>query len=117
VFINDSGLLHALLHLRTMADLEGHPKVGASWEGFVLGEIIRWLNAEPEKRLFWATKQTKTSAIPISLRPASPQYSGRLSPIAVMQPTEDRLTDHSTHVPTLDRPPLRRVLAQPEVRP
>lgn len=55
VFINDSGLLHALLNLRTMADLEGHPKVGASWEGFVLGEVIRRLDAEPEECFFWAT--------------------------------------------------------------
>ncbi len=55
VYIADSGLLHALLNLRTTTDLEGHPKVGASWEGFVLNEIVRRLGAEPEECFFWAT--------------------------------------------------------------
>jgi uncharacterized protein len=55
VFIHDSGLLHALLNLRTMADLEGHPKAGASWEGFLLNEVVRRLGAEPEECFFWAT--------------------------------------------------------------
>ena len=36
VYIRDSGVLHALLGLREPRDLEGHPKVGASWEGFML---------------------------------------------------------------------------------
>jgi uncharacterized protein len=55
VYISDSGLLHALLNLRNRSDLEGHPKVGASWEGFVLSEIIRRLGAGPEECFFWAT--------------------------------------------------------------
>jgi predicted AAA+ superfamily ATPase len=54
-YIVDSGLLHALLNLRTMADLEAHPKVGASWEGFVLEQIVARLGAEPEECFFWAT--------------------------------------------------------------
>jgi predicted AAA+ superfamily ATPase len=41
----------------TAADLEVHPKLGASWEGFVIGEIIRRLRAEPEECYFWATHQ------------------------------------------------------------
>jgi predicted AAA+ superfamily ATPase len=32
IYVSDSGLLHTLLNLRTTADLEAHPKVGASWE-------------------------------------------------------------------------------------
>ncbi|NOY86429.1 MAG: ATP-binding protein [Deltaproteobacteria bacterium] len=55
VFIADSGLLHTLLNLRTQADLEGHPKVGASWEGFVMEEVTRRLGAEREEIFFWAT--------------------------------------------------------------
>jgi predicted AAA+ superfamily ATPase len=55
VFIKDSGLLHALLNLRNQAALAGHPKVGASWEGFVLNEVIRQLEASPEECFFWAT--------------------------------------------------------------
>ena len=55
VYVADSGLLHALLNLRTREDLEGHPKVGASWEGFVLREIVERLGAQPEEVFFWAT--------------------------------------------------------------
>jgi predicted AAA+ superfamily ATPase len=55
VFVEDSGLLHALLGIETAADLAGHPKVGASWEGFLTKEIIERLNARPEECFFWAT--------------------------------------------------------------
>jgi len=55
IYIADPGLLHTLLGLKTMSDLEAHPKVGASWEGFVLGEIIHHLYAQPEECHFWAT--------------------------------------------------------------
>jgi len=55
VYIADSGLLHTLLNLRTKSDLEGHPKIGASWEGFVLLEVIRQLGARSDECYFWAT--------------------------------------------------------------
>jgi predicted AAA+ superfamily ATPase len=55
VYITDSGVLHTLLNLRSMMDLEGHPKVGASWEGFLLQQVIRRLQAFPEECYFWAT--------------------------------------------------------------
>jgi len=55
VYIQDSGLLHTLLNLVAFSDLEGHPKVGASWEGFAIEEIIRRLGARPEECFFWAT--------------------------------------------------------------
>jgi uncharacterized protein len=55
VFIADSGLLHALLGLQTLTDLEGHPKAGASWEGFVIGQVIRQLGARYDECFFWAT--------------------------------------------------------------
>jgi len=55
VYIADSGILHALLNLPRLRDLEGHPKVGASWEGFVIGQVIRQLGAKPEQCYFWAT--------------------------------------------------------------
>jgi hypothetical protein len=47
------GLLHALLGLATREDLLGHPKVGASWEGFALGEVAAHLGARPEECFFW----------------------------------------------------------------
>lgn len=55
VYIADSGLLHTLLSLTTRDDLERHPKVGASWEGFALREVIERLGARPEEVFFWAT--------------------------------------------------------------
>lgn len=55
IYLADSGLLHTLLNLRSARDLEGHPKVGASWEGFCLEEVIRHLGAEPEECYFWRT--------------------------------------------------------------
>jgi predicted AAA+ superfamily ATPase len=53
VYIRDSGLLHALLGLQTPAALESHPKVGASWEGFVIEEILR--RTGDRDAYFWAT--------------------------------------------------------------
>jgi predicted AAA+ superfamily ATPase len=55
VYVADSGLLHSLLGLPTMADLEGHPKVGASWEGFIIQQIVHSVGARPEECHFWAT--------------------------------------------------------------
>jgi predicted AAA+ superfamily ATPase len=55
VYIADSGLLHILLGMETRFDLEGHPKVGASWEGFGLTEIVARLGARREECYFWAT--------------------------------------------------------------
>lgn len=40
VYIRDSGLLHALLRISTMEDLQGHPSLGSSWEAFVIEQII-----------------------------------------------------------------------------
>lgn len=55
VYLADSGLLHTLLGLESKEDVEGHPKVGASWEGFVLAELARVLGARREEMFFWAT--------------------------------------------------------------
>ena len=55
IFIRDSGILHALLGLRDRRDLERHPKVGASWEGFVLQQVMEHLGARQEDCYFWAT--------------------------------------------------------------
>ncbi len=45
VYVRDSGLLHALLGIRDFENLAGHPVLGASWEGFVIENI---LSAAPE---------------------------------------------------------------------
>lgn len=55
VYVSDSGLLHALLGLRERRDLEAHPKLGGSWEGFLLEQVVQQLGARPEECYFWAT--------------------------------------------------------------
>ena len=45
VYVRDSGLLHSLLGLTSVADLQGHPMTGASWEGFVMDHIAAQLPA------------------------------------------------------------------------
>lgn len=55
IYIADSGILHALLNIKTIMDLEGHPKVGASWEGFLLSQVVRHLGVSAEDCFFWAT--------------------------------------------------------------
>jgi hypothetical protein len=55
VYIRDSGLLHQLLGVGTEKELLIHPKVGASWEGFVIEQILA---TEPyDEACFWATHQ------------------------------------------------------------
>ena len=53
IYIRDSGILHALLQLPTLQDLHGHPKLGASWEGFALEHVIGALKTRDA--YFWAT--------------------------------------------------------------
>jgi len=55
IYIRDSGLLHGLLDLRERRDLDRHPKVGASWEGFLLQQVIQQLGAADDECYFWAT--------------------------------------------------------------
>ncbi len=43
VYLRDSGLLHALLGLATVRDLQGHAVAGASWEGFVVEQVAAQL--------------------------------------------------------------------------
>ena len=57
VYIRDSGLLHALLGIANYDQLLVHPKLGRSWEGFALEEIIRAARATPEEAFFWAVHQ------------------------------------------------------------
>lgn len=55
IYLRDTGLLHYLLDVRTMTELESHPKVGASFEGFAIHELIAHLDAQPEECYFWRT--------------------------------------------------------------
>jgi hypothetical protein len=55
VYVRDTGLLHALLDLTRFDQLHGHPKVGASWEGFVIEQVLAL--AGTRDAYFWATHQ------------------------------------------------------------
>ena len=53
IYIRDSGLFHSLLQVSALADLRGHPKIGASWEGFALEHVIGVFRTRDA--YFWAT--------------------------------------------------------------
>ena len=55
VYIRDSGLLHQLLGIGSEKALLGHPKIGASWEGFVLEQVLA--GEAHDEAYFWATHQ------------------------------------------------------------
>lgn len=55
VYLSDTGILHTLLDVTAMADLERHPKLGASWEGFLLATVAHLIGARADQCHFWAT--------------------------------------------------------------
>ena len=57
VYVADTGLLHALLALDSSPALLGHPKAGASWEGFAMQEVVRILGVDWDQCYYWATHQ------------------------------------------------------------
>ncbi|MES2212702.1 MAG: ATP-binding protein [Pseudomonadota bacterium] len=57
VYIRDSGLLHYLLHVHDLDTLALHPKLGSSFEGFVIEEIIKTLDLQQDECFFWRTNE------------------------------------------------------------
>lgn len=55
IYFRDSGIYHALLNVRNDQELYLHPKLGLSWEGFAMEEIIRFHQADNEECFFWST--------------------------------------------------------------
>lgn len=53
IYFRDTGLLHSLLDIPDSHSLVGHPKVGASWEGFALEQVLQILH--PSAGYFWGT--------------------------------------------------------------
>jgi len=132
IYIADSGILHTLLNLPSLYDIEGHPKAGASWEGFVLDQALRQLHARPEESYFWAThagaeldllvvrgkrrigievKRTVSPAVTPSMRIALSDL--KLSHLYVVHagketfPMQKRITAVAVRRLLLDIPPLR----------
>lgn len=53
IYFRDTGLLHYLLGIKSPDELSLHPKSGASWEGYVIEEVIK--STRPDEVYFWAT--------------------------------------------------------------
>lgn len=55
ICFRDVGLLHSLLGISSMENLLSHPKAGASWEGFVMEQIIDLFRLRDHQVFFWRT--------------------------------------------------------------
>ncbi len=53
LYFRDSGILHSLLGIDGMSAAVVHPKLGASWEGFALEQVVRASRAAEEEVFFW----------------------------------------------------------------
>ena len=85
IYIRDSGVLHRLLDIRTTRELERHPKVGASWEGFVIECVLRALDVPPGSSYFWRTHTGAELDLLV-------QQGGRLRGFEIKRTTAPRLT-------------------------
>jgi predicted AAA+ superfamily ATPase len=53
IYFRDSGLLHSLLNIPDYYNLTGNPRMGASWEGFALEQLLQVI--QPTEAYFWST--------------------------------------------------------------
>ncbi|MCD6184382.1 MAG: ATP-binding protein [Deltaproteobacteria bacterium] len=53
IYFRDSGLLHSLLNIPNYHSLIGNPRIGASWEGFALEQVLQIIR--PPEAYFWST--------------------------------------------------------------
>lgn len=53
LYVRDSGLYHYLTGVATLDGLQTNPRIGASWEGFMVEKLL--FEAAPEQAYFWAT--------------------------------------------------------------
>lgn len=53
IYIRDSGIFHYLQGIRTQAELQAHPKLGASWEGFAMEQVL--IGCDEGDAYFWST--------------------------------------------------------------
>ncbi|HHD82763.1 MAG TPA: ATP-binding protein [Bacteroidetes bacterium] len=55
IYFRDSGIFHTFASIRNINDLQCHPKLGASWEGFALENVSRIIESEVTDIYFWRT--------------------------------------------------------------
>ena len=63
VYVRDSGVLHALLGISTLDELQGHPIVGASWEGFVIEQVAAHMPADATLSFYRTAAGTEIDAV------------------------------------------------------
>ena len=63
VYIRDSGLLHALVGIRDFEDLSSHPIYGASWEGFVIEQILQRMPYRTEATFYRSSAGAKIDLV------------------------------------------------------
>lgn len=83
VYVRDSGILHRLLGITGQKDLVEHPRMGASWEGFVIEQIIAL--ERHEDAWFWATHQGAEMDLVI-------QREGRLLGVEIKRTDAPKIT-------------------------
>ena len=73
IYIHDSGVLHYLLGLETMNDILGFPKMGASWEGFIIEQIKALL---PQKMNIYFYRTTDGAELDLVIEKGGYPYVG-----------------------------------------
>ena len=63
IYLRDSGVLHALLGLATVRDLQGHPVAGASWEGFVVEQVAAALPPDAQLSFYRTAAGTELDLV------------------------------------------------------
>lgn len=106
VYLRDSGLVHALLAIRDREGLLSHPVVGASWEGFVIENLLNVAAARGIEGFFYRT----SGGAEIDLLLAHPD--GRLWAIEVKRSLAPR-PERGFHSACADLSPERRFIVYP----
>lgn len=88
VYLRDSGLLHLLLGLESEKQLLEHPKVGASWEGYVIEQVLA--TEEHDEAYFWATHEGAEIDLVLARR-------GQLFGVEVKRADAPRMTPSIRH--------------------
>lgn len=57
IYFRDSGIFHSLLSVESKRSLLSHPKLGASWEGFALEQVLQYFQIDNEDAYFWAVHE------------------------------------------------------------
>ncbi|CAN5497552.1 ATP-binding protein [soil metagenome] len=88
IYVRDCGLLHRLLSIDSMRELVVHPKLGASWEGFVIENVLSIV--QPDASWFWATHNGAEIDLVM-------QYNGRLIGVECKRSDAPRVTPSMQH--------------------